>query len=167
MDTTYRVKNEIRKNALRSILFFVAIGTASTTFAYFEFANEPELAAVFFAIFWGFWILLSVWLLVFHARYRLHLGDSAVCQIGIIRGYNLALCEILEVRWRQIPKPAGSVRLSGTFDTLVIDLGVLKHEDCRHVIQFLRQMIDTSKHAGWEEFSRRRSEIQESEQKSG
>jgi hypothetical protein len=74
------------------------------------------------------------------------------------------LCDILEVSWRQIPKPKGSIRVSGTFDTLVIELGVFKSEDCRHVIQFFRQMIDANKQTGWEEFSQRHSEIQEGEQ---
>lgn len=154
----------MRKTALLSFVFFVAIGIASTTFAFFGFAREPKLAALFFGCFWGFWVLLSVWLLTSFSTYRLHVGESALCEIGVIRQCVMPLCDIHEVTWRTIPKPNGSVRLSGVFGAVVIEFALLKSDDCHSVIMFLREMIDTNKHVGWDEFSQRQNEIREGEQ---
>lgn len=136
--------------------FFLVVGFVSTFAAFFNIDGSfprPRLFALVFAIFWSSFVLLGVWLLSFYHRYRLFVDDSTLRQVGVLREQRAAFDRVNELKWRCFPR-GGSVRLSGSFGVLKIELGNFGSADRERLTALLRQAIDDANQQGWNEFRR-------------
>ncbi len=150
----YRMRPYVRNVGLACTAFFAIVGLASTLAAYFNIDGSfarPKLAALVFGLFWSAWTLLGIWLLLGYYRYRLFVNKSTLRQVGIVSDRQAELELIRELKWRQYPK-GGSVRLSGLFGVMKIELGNFQTIEREQLTAFLRQAVAETNQIGWEQF---------------
>jgi hypothetical protein len=135
------------------------VGTALTTgMTLFSVAawlqqpvNNPVKMPIVISIFLLFSALYIYFLLLYH-KYRLFVSDSSIRQTGILRDKHVDLSMIHELNWR-CSSQGGSVRLSGNYSELKIELGNLENQDRLQLIDFLRLTIAEPKQIGWQKFN--------------
>ncbi len=150
----YRAKPYFRNVGVACTVGVLAIGLFSVIAAFFNLDGSfpnPDAAALVLALFWLGWFLLGLWLIAFYYKYRLDLGDNSLRQRGVLRDKQIDLRFVEEIRWRRFPQ-GGSVRLSGDFGVLKIELGTVSNLEREQVIAFLRDTIPENLHVGWEKF---------------
>ena len=150
----YRMRPYFRNVGLICTAFFAVVGLASTLAAYFNIDGSfarPRLAALVFGVFWSAWSLLGIWLLLLYYRYRLFVNESTLRQMGVVRDRQAELELIHELKWRRFPK-GGSVRLSGLFGVLKIELGNFQSVEREQLMSFLREAVAETNQIGWEQF---------------
>jgi len=141
---------------------FAVIGLASVFLAYFNFDDSfprPLFAATCFGLFWACFVLLGVFLLLLHRRYRLWVNADSVRQRGVLQDRTLDLSTVTELKWRRFPT-GGSVRLSGVDGTLKIELGNFVQDQRDDVIAILRDATPEDRQYGWDEFRRQFEDCQ-------
>jgi hypothetical protein len=115
------------------------------------FTAVPErrwLAAVFMAVFWGFWSLLSCWQLLAYWREELRFVDGQITQRGVIGTKEINLCSITGVRWRIAPQ-GGSLVLTTATDKASICLDHFEPEDQVWLIRYFRNGVSEGLQDGW------------------
>ena len=134
--------------------FFAVVGLVSTLVAYLNvdgsFAH-PKLAALIFGLFWSAFFCLGVWLLLLYYKYRLFVNNLSLRQKGVLFDRRVDVNLVDELKWRRFPA-GGSVRLSGMFGVLKIELGNFNIVDRGSIVTFLRHAISETRQTGWLEF---------------
>jgi hypothetical protein len=151
----YRMRPYFRNVGLICTVFFAVVGLVSTLVAYFNIDGSfarPKLAALIFGLFWSAFTFLGIWLLLLYYRYRLFVNDSSLRQIGVLRDSQMDMSLVDELRWRRFPK-GGSVRMSGVFGVLKIELGNFSIVNREELVAFLRQAISENRQIGWQQFN--------------
>lgn len=151
----YRMRPYYRNVGLVCTVFFAVVGAVSTLAAYFNIDGSfarPKLAALIFGLFWSAFTCLGIWLLLLYYKYRLFVDDSSLRQVGTVHDSHIKVNLVDELRWRRFPKD-GSVRLSGSFGVLKIELGNFNNVDREKLITFLRHAISDTKQVGWQQFN--------------
>jgi hypothetical protein len=142
---TYHLQKSYRNTAIGCLLFFLAMMVLGVCLA----ASEANiLAAVMFGGFWGFWVGLSVRMLLAYYRESLGIRDGTVIHQGILRTKSLTLEEILDVRWKR----RGVVVLRSKPATISIYLNNFTREQQKQLIRWLRFSIPCSVQQGWDRF---------------
>ncbi|MBN2024270.1 MAG: hypothetical protein JW809_15915 [Pirellulales bacterium] len=150
----YRIRPYYRNVGFGGAAFFLFMGVASTLFAALNADGSfrhPGLAALLFGVFWSFLFLLGVWTLLVYYRYRLFTNDHAIRQIGVIRDDHVELDWVDELQWRRVPV-GGSVRVSGVFGVVKIELNNFSSADRERLISYLRGAVAETRQTGWDEF---------------
>lgn len=151
----FRMRPYFRNVGLICTVFFAVVGLVSTLAAYFNVDGSfprPKLAALVLGIFWFAFTLLGVWLLLLYYKYRLLVNDSMLRQIGVLRDDQADLNLVDELKWRCFPQ-GGSIRISGIFGVLKIELGNFNTADRERLIAFFRQTITETRQLGWQKFN--------------
>ncbi len=146
-----------RNVGIGGTLGFLVIGVAFASFAYRNVDGsfpQPEVAALSIGLFCIGWCLLGGWLILAYFRYRLVVNHDEICQAGAFRRQRAPIAQIQELRWRCFPRD-GSIRISGEFGVVVLDLGCIAEPEREEVISFLRETIDDSRQIGWAKFTER------------
>jgi len=151
----YRIRPYFRNVGLICTAFFVVVGSASVLVAYFNVDGsfaQPKLAALAFGLFWSAFVFLGLWLLLLHHKYRLFVNNLSLRQKGVLLDRRIDVNLVDELKWRRFPA-GGSVRLSGMFGVLKIELGNFNSVDRGNIITFLRLAISETRQRGWQEFN--------------
>lgn len=152
--TCFRLKPYFRNVGVSCTALFSAIGLASVNMAYFNIDGsfpDPLLAATSFGIFWACFVLLGVWLLLLHRRYRLFITEDTVRQRGVVSDRTITISQMRELKWRRFPA-GGSVRLSATDGRLTIDLGNFVQSERDALVSYLLERVPQSHQLGWSRF---------------
>ena len=148
--TQHFIQERYQRNVgIACLLFFVAMMAFPICLAAKGGCN-PYLLWLSVA-FWGFWIGLSVIILLAYWRESLAIDDKQLVQRGIVRCRCVKLNEITHVRWRIAPV-GGSVVLRSAFQRIKIELNSFEPEERRWLIRMLRLSLSPSIQSGWEQF---------------
>lgn len=145
-----------RNVGVACVVFFSVVGFASVYTAYLDVDGSiprPMLAASIFGVFWGFWVLLSAWLILLYRRYRLDVSEVAVRQRGVLLDRTISLDTVQTVKWRKFPK-GGSVRLEGIDEKLSIEFGNFVSDQRDELIEFLWSKLPEERQVGWSAFQK-------------
>jgi hypothetical protein len=100
---------------------------------------------------WGPFLAVGAYLFVSARRYRLLLGDDALCEQGAIKEKFVAVAEIQQLRWSSFPD-GGSIVAVGLFGKIDISLMMLRTVDRPQVITWFREHIPAERQIGWSTF---------------
>ena len=117
--------------------------------SYVALSNGSILGSLALGGFWAFWVALSVMLLLSYYRDSLLLDDGKIVQIGILRRREIALADIISVRWRIVPV-GGSVVLRSSADKIKVTFDNFELEPRRWLIRLLRLSLPQSIQQDWE-----------------
>ena len=164
----YRMRSHFRNVGLICTAFFAVVGLVTTFAAYFNVDGSvarPKLAALIFGLFWSAFTLLGIWLLLLYHRYRLYFNDSSLRQVGVLRNKQAQLNLIDQMKWRRYPQ-GGSIRITGSFGVLTIELGNFESRQREQLIARIRELITDSKQVGWQAFTEQYADTPQKRQRS-
>jgi hypothetical protein len=148
MDKVLRLRKSHRNLAIIGLIFFGGMMIGSSGFA---LSNGSIIGSLFFAAFWGFWVVLAVMALLSYYRESLFVGDGQVIQNGILRRREIAFVDVVSVRWRIAPA-GGSVVLRSSADKIRVTFDKFEREQRRWLIRSLRLSLPLSIQQDWERF---------------
>ena len=152
--TNWRLSKKSRNIALTCLPCFAAIGLGSVSLAWINPGGNipnPGLAAAFFGAFWGFWVLLSGYVLLLYRQYSLSIDGKRIRQVGVFSDRTFFCQNVSEIKWKRYPA-GGTIWLSDQSSKLKIDLGNSTKEDRKEIIDRMRGLIAHDLQVGWEEF---------------
>jgi hypothetical protein len=138
-----------------AIFFFVA-GVTSAWAAWTNIDGSfryPKETAVGFAIFWGLFLLLSLYVLRAYLIERLLVWEDRVKVIGSFRTREAKFAEVERARWRLWGNPGGSVVLHGPGGRVVIYFANYGRVHAERLRDFLRAAIPVERQEGWDRFT--------------
>jgi hypothetical protein len=136
-------------------LAVIALSGGMAIFSYVAWINQPANNKVKMpAVITGFLLFaaLGIYLLLLYYRYRLFVNKSSLRQVGVLYDKYIDLSFVDELKWRRFPQN-GSVRISGPFGVLRIELGHFRREERQQLTGCLRSSIAQSKQIGWQQFN--------------
>ena len=148
MDVVLRLKKSYRNSAITCLVLFMGMMIGSS---YIALANGSILGSLVLGGFWGFWVVLSVMLLLSYYRESLFVDDGKIIQTGVFRRREIALADIVSVRWRIVPV-GGSVVLRSSADKIKVTFDNFELEQRRWLIQLFRHSLPQSIQQDWERF---------------
>lgn len=148
MDNILRLKKSYRNLAIICLVFFVGMMIGSS---YIALSNGSILGSLALGGFWGFWVVLSAMLLLSYYRESLFLDEGRIIRAGILRRREIALADIISVRWRIAPI-GGSVVLRSSADKIKVTFDNFELDQRRWLIRLLRLSLPKSIQQDWERF---------------
>lgn len=150
MDNVLRLKKSYRNLGIIALIFSMGMMTGSS---YIALSNGSILDPLVLGGFWGCWIVLSVSVMLLLPYYResLFVNDGTIIQTGIFRRREIALADIISVRWRIVPV-GGSVVLCSSADKIKVTFDNFEREQRRWLIRLLRLSLPQSIQQDWERF---------------
>jgi hypothetical protein len=149
MERVIRPKEQSRNLAIGCLISFLLIGIASTFGMWFSALPERRfLAAAFMVVFWGFWVLLSCWVLLAYWREELRIKDGRITQRSVIGLKEIDLRSLTAVRWRIMPQ-GGSLVLTTATKKLKICLDNFEPEERIWLTRYIRNGVSTDLQDGW------------------
>ena len=149
MERVIRQKKRSRNLAIVTLIFFLSVGIVSACGMWFSAVPERRLfAAIFMAVFWGFWSILSCWHLLACWREELSIEDGQITQRGVIGVKEISLRSLTVVRWRIAPQ-GGSLVLTTATERLKIYLDKFEPEDRIWLIRYFRNGVPEVLQDGW------------------
>ena len=150
-ETVFRIRKGYRNIGLVCLTFFVLVGVGS---AYGMWIDAPHnrrvYLVVFVSLFWGFWSILSVWILLACWFERLTIQDGNVVQQGVIGKKTIDLPDVTEARWR--PAKSGRITLRSLAEQMTLHLDNFEPHERLWLIRYFRNALpDTIQH-GWDLF---------------
>ena len=150
MERLIRPTKRCRNLAILYLIFFVSVGLASACGMWFSALPERRfLAAVFMAVFWGFWSLLSCWLLLAYWRKELRIVNGQITQRGVIGLKEIDLRSLTSVRWGIAPRSSGGFILRTATEKVTILLSNFDPEDRLWLIRYFRNGVSEGLQEGW------------------
>lgn len=149
MDAIFRPQKSYRNLAIVSLLFFLGMTVLSVCLVV---SNGCSILASFLVVgFWGFFVALSVIVLLQYYRESLSVKDGRIVQTGIIRRREMELAEVTDVRWRAMPA-GGSVVLRSASQKIKANFDNFELEQRRSLIRWLRLSLPQPIQRDWEAF---------------
>ena len=150
MERLIRPTKRCRNLAILYLVFFVSVGLASACGMWFSALPERRFyAAVFMAVFWGFWSLLSCWLLLAYWREELRIVNGQITQRGVISLKEIDLPSLTSVRWRIAPRSSGGFILLTPTEKMTILLSNFDPQDRLWLIRYFRNGVSEGLQEGW------------------
>ena len=154
LPATFTANSLYRPVAIVGLVFFSAMGIASVWTAAVNPDNSfpnPVLAAILFALLYGAFFLLGMYLLLFSSRYELIVDNDTISQTGVFTQKSTAISNIQSARWRNWPN-GGSLRLHSIGTRISIEFQAVEREDRDKLIQYLRSAVAAEKQTNWDSF---------------
>jgi hypothetical protein len=150
----FRVRRYYLTLGVIGACFFAVMGTASFCAAYWnidESFPNPVLSATMFAVVWGGFFLLSLWIIAAYFRERLGLGPTELTQQGVIRRRAVPYRQITRATWRG-GFHNGGLRIRAPHTRLMIYLENFTQDERRIIVDVLRHAVPPEVQEGWDEF---------------
>jgi hypothetical protein len=112
--------------------------------------RHPKETAVFFAAFWGMFVLLGVCLMRAARVERLWVWEDRVRVVGSFRTRDVTFAEVTEARWRVFPAPGGSLVLRTPAGKAVIYFENYGSFHGPRLRDFFRTALPAEVQTGWE-----------------
>ena len=117
--------------------------------------RDPILVgAVYFGI-GGFFVFVSLCLVLAYFRWRLQIMDGRVRSQGILSIREIELAAVERAVWRTRPAGGGSLVLRGIGRKLTVALASYSVGDRRKLVEYFRAALPAEHQEAWESFERR------------
>ena len=113
---------------------------------------HPIAAGVFLGLFWGAWLLLSLWIWRFSIRYCLEITGDAIRQTTAFRQKSMRIQDIILAKWRRWPV-GGSIKLKTSSQRMTIELSIAGDDPREELIAILRSRLPRDVQVGWQHFA--------------
>lgn len=100
---------------------------------------------------WGPFFAMGAYIFVAARRYRLFLGDDALCEQGVFRERIIALADIQQVRWNPLID-GGMIEARDSAGKISVTLMLLRSADRPQVIAWFRDCVPADQQWGWDVF---------------
>ncbi len=155
MARAFHLRKSYRNEGVVCLVFFLLIGVVSSG-AWLMIAPPGRrmialCPAVFFALFWGFWVCLSCWILLAYRLGQLRVGNRQVIQKGVIGRKEIDLASIAVVRWR-IFQTGGSISLRTLTKRLTIHLDKFERDERLWLIRYFHNKLPEAVEENWSLF---------------
>lgn len=142
---TYRLRRSFLKQGIGYGIFFLVLAIVT------PFSAANTLGALFFALFWSFWVLMSVWMIAAYYRERLILEPQTIVQHGVFRIKRFEHCEVRQVSWNPLTI-AGIVVVKTLAEKIKIYLDNFTEPERAEIVQYLRTNFAETLHENWPAF---------------
>jgi hypothetical protein len=133
--------------------FFVGMGVFSAWIAWTNIDGSfryPKETAVGFAVFWGLFTLLGVYLMRAYHVERLLVWEDRLRVVGSFRTRDVSFAEVSEARWRVFPAPGESLVLRTPAGKAVVYFGNYGSVHGPRLKEFFRNTLPLEVQTGWE-----------------
>jgi hypothetical protein len=152
MERVLHPKKSYRNTGVVCLIFFLLVGVISTcgvfVIAHPERRTIALCMAVFFAVFWGFWVCLSCWILLAYWREQLEVGNGQVVKRGVIGRKQIDLESIAVARWRVFPR-GGSIVVQTLTEKLTIHFDNFEQHERLWLIQLFHNELPDAVQENW------------------
>lgn len=151
-----QVARRHRIYAIAMVVCFVIFLAASVAAVYFDPDSFPNPRAWIWgtALFWGAWLVLSIYNLLRCFRFRVICSEQYIERIGAFSTLRLQFVDLKNARWSCFPH-AGSVCLEAEQGRIKIEFEFFEFAEREQVASWLNESVDKALQPGWLEFRER------------